>query len=166
MWSGGTTEGVQAVAIVANGGSGMSCGTGATATPTAGSATYNLLGSTAVTANDGSLTPGSVKTASLGVNFATSKVGLEATIGIGGTDYALATTGGAATPGLAYDTLGAFLGSGTLAGNGCSGTTCNARISGFLAGVGASHAGAAFTFQTAPTAGTQVSGVIAFAKGP
>ena len=165
-WAGGTTGGAQGVAIPANGGGGFIWGSPATAIPTTGSATYSLLGTTAVTANDGSLTPGTVKSASLGVNFATSKVGLDATIGIGGTDYALATTGGAAAPGLAYDTLGAFLGTGTVAGNGCSGTACSSRISGFLAGAGASHAGTAFTFQTAPMGGTQVSGVIAFAKGP
>jgi hypothetical protein len=112
------------------------------------------------------LPPGSVKAASLAVNFATAKVGLDATVAIGGSDYALATTGGAAAPGLSYDTLGAFLGSGIVSGNGCSGSTCSAQVSGFLAGPAASHAGAAFTFRTAPTGGTQVSGTIAFAKGP
>jgi hypothetical protein len=169
-WSGGTTDGASGssggVTTTANGGGGMIWGSPATAIPTTGSATYKLLGATAVTANNGSLTPGSVKTASLGVNFATAKVGMEATLALDGHDYALASTGGIAAPGMAFDTLGAFLGSGAVTGNGCAGSACAVRITGFLAGTGASHAGAAFTFNTPGTGGTKVSGVIAFSKVP
>jgi len=82
------------VAIPVNGGGGFIWGTAATAIPTTGSASYNLLGATAVTADDGSLAPGNVKSASLVVNFATAKVGMNATMGLGGADYALSSAGG------------------------------------------------------------------------
>lgn len=165
-WAGGFTGGNSNVAIPIQGGGGFIWGTPATNVPTSGTGTYTLLGSTAPTANDASLTPGTVKAAAMAVSFASRMVGVTTTVGIGGADYALSSPGGTATPGMALDGSNGFLSSGAVVGGTCSGAACSARFQGFLAGPAASHAGVAYTFNNAPTNGVQINGTISFQKGP
>ncbi len=161
-WSGGTTSGSDVKVLPVNGGGGKIWAVAATAVPTSGSATYALAGSTAVTANDGGFAPGTVRAASLAVNFATRLVGFDSTIGINGIDYTLASTGGLAAPSMALDSLNVFRAQGSLVvgGNGCR--TCYGDLTGFLAGPGASHAGLSFSFINSQNNAVLVNGVIAF----
>jgi hypothetical protein len=114
--------------------------------PTTGSATYNMTAATAVTGYNNE-TPGSVKSATLGVNFATNRVGFEALVGPagGGADVAIKSTGGLAAPSGFLNTNARF---NFVATNG-------SNYFGFLAGAGAGYA--------AVDLGNTV---IAFTKGP
>ena len=90
-------------------------------------------------------------------------------VNFGGNDYLVSSTGGAANPGMALDTATmGFAGDlGISTGNGCTVATCSGAVQGFLAGAGASHAGARFTFQTAPGRGQPTAaGVVTFVKRP
>jgi len=172
-WSGGSPQGPGegTAAIPINGGIGRIWGVPATAVPTAGIATYDLAGSTAVTAANGSLAPGKIQTASLAVDFGKGKVGFESTFSVGGVDYAIASRGGVATPFMFLGVNNEFYGVQQAAtyvnvtGNGCSPSTCPAFAAGFLAGPGASHAGISFNFYNPDAAGF-AGAAIAFAKHP
>ena len=165
-WTGGTTSGGEN--FPANGGRAFIWGTPATAIPTAGSATYTVAGSTQPAATNGSVAPGTLRNAHLAVNFASNRVGFDATVGIGGSDYLLASTGGIAAPSMAL--AGGQFGTGLsvpiVSGGGCTPSTCFGTAYGFLAGAGASFAGLSYRFNTPGTAIAQVNGAIAFAKGP
>ena len=164
-WAGGTTTDYSVKTLSENGGGGMIWGTPVTAMPTSGTANYTLAGSTAPTVGDGSVARGTVRDAHLAVAFATMKVGFDATIGISGVDYALASPGGIATPGTALTAAGTFLTSGfTVTGGGCTPSDCGGRVSGFLAGAGASHAGFAYLFNAFKVSG--INGVVALVKAP
>jgi hypothetical protein len=158
-WAGGATNGSDPQTYAANGGISLAWGQAATAIPTTGKVSYTLVGSTAPTAQDGSLTPGSVSSAALAVDFGTKKVGVEVGISIGGASYAINSVGGVATPSLAYSGT-------TFAGTNTNGKGV-AGFNGFLAGAGASHAGVAYTFQPAgvPSLMSPLTGVVVFAKG-
>ena len=164
-WAGGTTT--TGTVIAANNGGSMIWGTHATAVPTSGRATYTMAGYTQPVANDGSLTPGTVNSSSLAVDFATAKVGWESNISINSATYAIQSPGGIATPAWALSSTGTFTSGGIateVTGNGCTGTTCSGRVSGFLSGSGAAAAGLAYTFSAKPGGATAVNGVIGFRK--
>jgi len=172
-WSGGSPQGPGegTAAIPINGGFGRIWGVPATAVPTAGTATYDLAGSTAVTAENGSLAPGKIQTASLAVDFGKGKVGFESTFSVGGVDYAIASRGGVAAPFMFLGVNNEFYGVQqavsyvNVTGNGCRPDTCPASAAGFLAGPGASHAGISFNFYNPDAAGF-AGAAIAFAKHP
>ena len=155
-WSGGTTTGILPgttipATIAENGGGGMVYGTKATALPTSGMATYAMAGSTAVVAENGSIAPGIVRSAGLAVSFADQKVGFTSVLGVGGTDFTLASVGGTAAPSMVLDAAGTFFGGNS-----------GGRINGFLAGVGGGNAGVAFVV---PVPGVAiVNGAIGFTK--
>ena len=143
-------------------------GTRATNLPTSGIATYDLLGSSAVImTND--VTPGTVDSATLAVAFgATPKVGIDIGVRVGGFDYLLSSFGGAANPVMQLDTATmGFGGDLSITGNGCTVSTCSGSAAGFLAGNGASHAGARFTFPSAPGRGQPTAaGIVTFVRRP
>ena len=140
--------------------------------PTSGTVTYELVGATAPTIRDGSLTPGSF-TGNLAVAFsATPVVGFDFEVSIGGDAYSFGTAGGSANPsdgGRPIETSGDFAftffannlpvtGSGSI----CGGTgDCTAGLRGFLAGNEASHVGVSYTFGSG-SFDQNVDGVAAF----
>lgn len=163
-WSGGTDSAGTAIAV--NGGGSMIWGTHATNLPTSGTASYSLLGYTQPVDAGGSLTPGTVESGKLAVDFAAMKVGFEINLTINNASYALATPGGTIAPGLALTSTGTFTTAGNMSvtGNGCGGTTCASRASGFLSGPGGAAAGVAYTFASKPGGSTNVNGTVAFTK--
>ncbi|NRD90069.1 hypothetical protein C8024_12280 [Sphingopyxis sp. BSNA05] len=158
-----------------NGGVHFVYGSPATDLPTGGTIIYDLVGSTSPTLRDGSQSPGTFD-GQLAIAFgATPKVGLEFDVGIGGSSYGIATTGGvagAATDGLViytdtstgftYHSFASFnvpvTGDGPVCASGCSAT-----IDGFLAGETASHVGVNYTFGSSAS-GLIVEGAAAFGK--
>lgn len=171
-WSGGKTEaaGDGSTAVPVNGGYGRVWGTPATAVPTTGIATYDLAGSTAVTALNGTAAPGTIRSASLAVDFGQRKVGFESDFTVGGIEFAIASNGGIAVPAMILGVNNEFYGtqpsqgvSVKVTGNGCTPSTCPADASGFLAGPGASHAGVSFTFYN-PDVADFAGAAIAFGK--
>ena len=177
-WSGGQTSASFPYTLPENGGSGMIWGTPTANVemPTSGSAIYTMVGSTAPVASNGSLAPGSVKSAQLGVAFQSKLVGFQATVGIGGTDYSLSTSGGAGAPSMplikdistnSSNTFGGYeiLSGATVNGGSCAGTGCKLRVAGFLAGANAGYAGVTYLFGSGTaTNAPDINGAIAFAK--
>lgn len=99
---------------------------------------------------------------------------MELLVGIGGNDYTLKTSGGIEAPSISLNTDNSFLAGsasftargGALTDSACSGNNCTARLSGFLAGPAASHAGITYTFPTTANGAVNINGVAAFTKGP
>lgn len=150
--------------IRADGGYALIWGTAVTNLPTSGTANYVLAGSTTPVVNDGTQAPGTLKAAALAVAFDTKKVGLEATIAIGGFDFNLKSTGGVAAPSIPLGIkFGQQLDLGSVTGNDCA-AKCGATVSGFLAGPAAAYAGVAYAFPFNKAGFTEVSGTIAFRK--
>jgi len=173
-WAGGTTTAAPAdrpdlvKTISETGGGGMVWGTPATAVPTSGVASYDMIGKTAVVVNDGAAPLGEVSFASLRIDFATLRAGFEAGVNGNGQTYTIASAGGTGSPSMAI-AQGQFAsrGDGSVIGNGCTPTTCSVRVNGFLAGEGASHAGVAFVFSGGPPPGAPtLVGAVAFGKRP
>lgn len=144
----------------------------ATNLPKEGVATYALAGATNPTVADGSLAPGSFDGA-MAVAFGaeSTKIGIDLDVSIGGHTYNIATTGGATTPGTSQMSLGDFASfSSTLdvaaGGVACPASTCQAKVTGALAGSGGSHAALAYTISANgnPTA-KAVQGVAGFERG-
>src|SRR5690606_2505131 len=144
----------------------------ATNLPKEGVATYALAGATNPTVADGSLAPGSFDGAmAVAFGAASTKIGIDLDVSIGGHTYNIATTGGATTPGTSQMSLGNFASfSSTLdvaaGGVACPAATCQAKVSGALAGSGGSHAALAYTISANgnPTA-KAVQGVAGFERG-
>lgn len=124
--------------------------------PTSGSATYSLVGSTRPTISSGVVAPGTF-TGSLGVNFATMRVGWSSNIVFGSDTYVFNSAGGAAAPSVTLGADGRFTGGSAPGG-------VDGSATGFLAGPGASHAG--FTYQIlVPNQGnTYIAGAAAFRR--
>ena len=177
-WSAGTADGVflgpQKMFDPRNANQGFHIVSGAPArnVPTSGTAQYAMVSASTPTIADGSVAPGNF-TGSLGVDFATRKVGLTSTVTIGGGSYAMNTSGGSANPGssglsLIVDaTDGArgatFSGGIAMTGGGVACTTgsCTGYINGFLSGEAGKLAGLGYLIQGAdPT--KAVSGVAIF----
>ncbi|GEM_PF-2305532 len=144
-------------------------GTPATDLPTSGTVSYALAGATNPTIRDGSVAPGSV-TGSAAVAFgSTAKVGLDMQITIGGHNYAVATNGGAANPGSSQISVTGNMGfranniTVTPGGPACTGASCSATVTGFLAGSGASHIGVSYTLGGGAF-DKQVDGAAVFAR--
>ncbi len=144
-------------------------GTPATDLPTSGTATYALVGATSPTIRDGSVAPGSF-TGTAAVAFgSTAKIGLDMQVSIGGHGYAVATTGGAANPAASQMAVTGNMGfrsnlSVTPGGPACTGATCTATVTGFLAGTGASHLGLSYTIAGGGTFDKQVDGAAVFGR--
>lgn len=164
-WAGGVTDGRT---IPANGGQNYIWGTGATALPLSGTATYSLIGSTAPQSGANGIAVGVVRSAALAVDFVTQKIGFDALIGIGGSDYTLATNGGGASKPLLAFGLGSFSGFSdqvSVTGGACTvqAANCTAQATGFFAGPAGSHVGLGYDFTTGSNTGT-VFGTLAFAQ--
>ncbi len=173
-WSGGSPQGPGegTAAIPANGGIGRIWGAPATAVPTAGVATYDLAGATAVVAANGALAPGAIQTANLSVDFSQRKVGFASTFVLGGVNYTIGSAGGIAAPAMPLGVNNEFYSTApglgelvTVGGNGCNPSTCPAGAVGFLAGPGAGYAGLTFNFYSPDAAGF-AGAAIAFGKRP
>ena len=109
---------------------------------------------------------------------ASTGVGLDFQVGIGGHTYNVATTGGVADPGqsqlkLFDSTFGSAYGHGatinvTPGGVACPNASCRADVSGFLAGFGGGSAGVGYTISEfgTPNNPGAVQGTAAFTKAP
>lgn len=172
-WAGGTTAGTYfgnpPVTRTERQGLHLVHGTPATDLPTSGTANYALVGATRPTINDGSLEPGTLSGSAAVAFGSTPKVGVDLQVGIGGHSYAVATTGGVTDPtrsqmsvgsGMNFSAYGLSVAPG---GPVCTGGSCEANITGFLAGPGASHLGLSFQVY-APGTSTTVTGAAAFGK--
>jgi hypothetical protein len=145
----------------------------ATALPTGGTFTYNLVGATKPTIRDGSLAPGTFN-GQMAVQFGTSaKVGVDFNVGIGGHNYNVKSAGGVATPGSSQINLtpsGTFAVTGlpvAPGGPACGGASCSANVNGFLAGPGGIFAGVGYAIgQPGPggNPGKVVTGGAAFRR--
>jgi hypothetical protein len=173
-WAGGSPQGPGegTAAIPVNGGIGRIWGALATVVPTAGVATYDLAGSTAVVAANGTLAPGAIQTANLAVDFGQRKVGFASTFSLGGVNYAVGSAGGVAAPAMPLGVNNEFYSTApgvgqlvTVTGNGCTPSACPAGAVGFLAGPGAGYAGLTFNFYS-PDAVGFAGAAIAFGKRP
>ena len=182
-WAGGLTGGRfynlrNGVELPEDGGWHVITGTPATNVPTSGTIQYELVGSTAPTRRDGAVAPGTLDSARAAIAFGTqSRLGVEMDLTIGGEGYNVTTVGGADDPSQGL-TIGepsfltdvgfrgdSFDGSASASGGSlCNGASqgCNATITGFLAGEGASHIALAYTFGA--TFDQQVDGTAAFAQ--
>jgi hypothetical protein len=172
-WAGGTTAGTYfgnpPVTRTERQGLHLVHGTPATDLPTSGTVNYALVGATRPTINDGSLEPGTLSGSAAVAFGSTPKVGVDLQVGIGGHSYAVATTGGVTDPtrsqmsvgsGMNFSAYGLSVAPG---GPVCTGGSCEANITGFLAGPGASHLGLSFQVY-APGTSTTVTGAAAFGK--
>ena len=166
-WAGGTTDGFNGAAggstLPANGGNVYVWGTPATALPTAGTATYTLLGGTAAIESTGAFAPGTLDSATLAVRFETRTVGLAAGFTINGGTYAVSSSGGLTSPSLALATDNTFGINGLVTGGGCTGvnaSSCTASGNGFLAGPQAGNAGIAYDFRILNTAANRIVDII------
>src|SRR5690606_2692814 len=100
----------------ANGGYHVMAGTPATSLPASGVVDYDLVATTSVTDSLGS-TPGTIA-GDLAIAFgATSKVGYDLTMEVGGMSWGVATTGGAANPAASDINLITGSAGATFAGN-------------------------------------------------
>lgn len=145
-------------AISANQGIHSVWGAPLTNLPTAGSATYDMVGATKPTIGDGSVAPGSFS-GKLGVSFAARTVGWQGTITMGANTYAFGSSGGADAPSVTFGSEGKWFSATTI------GAT-STRVSGFLAGDGASHAGMAYSYaiNQSGAASSIITGTAAFQK--
>lgn len=131
---------------VANTGVHTIVGTPAVNLPASGTVTYNLIGGTRPTTNQGTADPGSFS-GSLAVDFATRRVGVSLDVAIADRAWRLATAGGSANPangGLQIGPGGTtFAGSPTVTGLNAASCTasCSADLQGAFFGSGGSHAG-------------------------
>lgn len=160
----GTPNGMTPVALSANQGVVTLVGTNFTNRPTTGSAQYTLLGATKPVISDGLLAPGTFSGA-LSVDFATSRVGVDLLVAIGGVSYALQSTGSTASPSqsaIGYSAAGQINGVVTVAPTGICSKGCGANINGSLFGSGALQAG--ITYNISPGTGLSIFGVAAFGK--
>ena len=164
--------------FTANQGQHIVAGDPASAVPTTGTAVYKLAGATAPTIADGSQAPGTL-TGTMGVGFATRRVGFDLVATVGGTGYVMKTPGGSADtsastinyngtngqPSVGYQFSGNIaVPTGGVACAG-SGSSCTAAIQGFLSGVGGAQAGITYAIgnSAGPTA-QSISGAAAFVK--
>lgn len=119
--------------------------------PTAGTATYNLMGYTNPSASDGS-TGWSVK-GNLSADFATLNVGVNMVVWNTANNYTVSGT--------SIRSGATFTGSLSTTGTGCLTAGCTTSVNGFFAGANASRAGLSYQMLT-PTASIQ--GAAAFAS--
>ncbi|MBF9151612.1 hypothetical protein [Novosphingobium jiangmenense] len=156
-WIGGgiTGLGQGPTTTLGNGGLSSVWGKPATNVPTTGKIDYQVVGSTRPSTTDAVV--GTLDNAKLAVDFSAAKVGFEAALTVSGAPVAMSTSGGLAAPSLSLRTSGTTFGANTnqMVLSGASGVS----IEGFLAGVGATHAGVGYYLQT--TSGN-VAGAIAF----
>lgn len=183
-WAGGRSSGryydsTNGIDLPENAGWHVLSGTPATNLPTSGTVSYDLIGSTSPTVRNGTVAPGTLDSAKAAVAFGTTaRVGVELAMTVGGEGYNISTNGGVSDLSrgleLTADQEGRvvrFNGSslqGTLVGSGgslCAGSTvgCNATLTGFLAGEGASHLGLAYTMGNT-VFDNQIDGTAAFAQ--
>ena len=177
-WTGGgvTNNGLfgnSTITVGANGGFHVMAGTPTTTLPT-GKVDYTLSATTSATDNQGSA-PGTVD-GSLAILFgATSKVGYDLSMAIGGKSWAVATAGGAADPSQSQVNLttgsggptfgGTFTStSGTIAaGGGACSASCLVNIGGALYGANGAYAGVAMNvLDTSLSATIMASGLAIF----
>lgn len=152
-------------------------GSPATSVPTSGTAQYTLAGATAPTIADGSVAPGTFSGTlgvAFGANSSTARVGVDFDVAIGGFTYNILTTGGSATPGTSeiqlngYSFTNSHVPVAAAGGPACTGVTCEATVSGFLSGVGATGAGLSYAISSngSPNLENTVHGVAAFTASP
>ena len=131
--------------------------------PTAGVINFDLIGATRATQSNGQGGFGTFD-GRLVVDFATFRIGIDASVDFGGVRYAFATNGGTANPTLAlasffnerrFDATLATTANGAVVSGGTA-------VQGFLAGNGASHAGMTYSIRAA--ANNAIEGAAAFAS--
>ena len=162
-WAGGQYGGVTSPGTTpANAGSPIIWGVPTATIPTSGTATYSLAGQTKVVSTDQrDITPGTLNSGTIAVNFATARMGLELGATYNGVSYVLSSPGGIAAP--SVFTNGYFSSaSGTAVGGSC--TACIFTFMGFFAGTGASNAALAYSFHANPDFSTGLTGVAAFRR--
>ena len=175
-WSNGTAESDyladNQIVLGANQSIHAVAGAQASSIPTSGTAQYTLAGATAPTIADGSVAPGTFS-GTLGVAFGSygdARVGVDFDVAIGGFTYNILSTGGSATPGTSEILLnGASFSNSHVpvamaGGPACTGMTCEATVSGFLTGSGATGAALSYAISSngSPNLENTVQGVAAF----
>jgi len=134
-----------------------------TAAMPSGRATYSLLGATSPTLASGSAAPGTMNSANLAADFASSSVTLNMDMDVNGNNYA--TTGLLMSiPSSPNPNDFTFSGGGRLTTNStdCI-SSCFTNVEGFFAGDGASHAGIAYETDI-PAANDRINGAAVFSK--
>src|SRR5690606_21363547 len=109
-----------------------------------------------------------------GASTATARVGVDFDVAIGGFTYNILTTGGSATPGTSeivlngYSFTNSHVPVAAAGGPACTGVTCEATVSGFLSGVGATGAGLSYAISSngSPNLENTVHGAAAFTLSP
>jgi hypothetical protein len=131
--------------------------------PTTGVINFDLIGATRATQSNGEGGFGTFG-GRLVVDFATFRIGIDASVDFGGVRYAFATNGGTATPTLAlasvfnerrFDATLATTANGAVVSGGTA-------VQGFLAGNGASHVGMTYSIRAATN--NAIEGAAAFAS--
>ncbi|MBS0337452.1 MAG: FecR domain-containing protein [Proteobacteria bacterium] len=149
----GVTRSTTVNAYPSNAGFHYALGNPATQMPTTGSFTYNMIGATAPTASDASIAPGTVTSGQLVGTFTPTGGSVSMSMGFNANSQSFTMLAGGAIAG------NTFSGSGTVLGATCS-VSCMASIQGAFAGVGATHAGVAYSADIAPGGMKQVGGVV------
>jgi hypothetical protein len=149
----GVTRSTTVNAYPANAGFHYALGNPATQMPTTGSFTYNMIGATAPTASDASIAPGTVTSGQLVGTFTPTGGSVSMNMGFNANSQSFTMLAGGSIAG------NTFSGSGIVLGDTCS-VSCVANIQGAFAGVGATHAGVAYSADIAPGGNKQVGGVI------
>lgn len=153
----GQTYSTNQVQYPADGGFHYAVGNPATQMPTTGSFTYNLIGATSPTASDASIAPGSVTSGQLVGTFTPTGGSVSMNMGFNANSQNFTMNANGTISG------STFSGSGTVTGATCS-VSCLSNIRGGFAGVGATHAGVAYTADIAPGGMKQVGGVAVFRR--
>ncbi len=141
-----------------NGGFHYAIGVPTAQMPTTGSFSYTMIGATAPTIQNESLSPGQVTSASFTGNFTPigGSVSTNVFYNIGGNNWHLGASGSI--------TGNTFSGSGSNFSSSACSSGCLAQVVGGFAGTGAAYAGVAYKGQVAPGSATNVGGVVVFAK--
>ncbi|MXO70100.1 hypothetical protein [Alteraurantiacibacter buctensis] len=167
-WTSGSTQNGN---LTANQGTHIISGTPATNLPASGVVRYEMIGATKPTDGEGALAPGEFS-GTIGVDFATRKVGIDFNVTMGVYGWNLRTSGGFADPsagGLSLFSENQIKSQVTVTGVNAASCTnnCSASVDGFLYGSGASHFGVAYALTDRPAGMNQlyISGAAAFAAG-
>jgi hypothetical protein len=173
-WADGALAGIDA-AITLNEQQGFhyAIGTGTDTLPTTGTASYEAIGDTGVTAGDGSKEPGLVAVEATAAWGVTSRVGLTVDLTLGGVTYVITTTGTYVTPTTSevktWDAQhpAAFAGIPVQPTQGICSDGCSSSIQGFFAGANAAYlALVVHLFDGAGGSDTSISSVIVMKQKP
>ena len=132
------------------------------ALPTAGTATYSVLGATSPTYTDGTVSPGTFS-GSLAVDFGLrGNISADFTVGIGGHSYRLAGSAPTSTF-FSMDTFNQIPNLSVTSATSCLSTACGGLVQGFFAGTTAERAGVGYLVEDFDL-GKDIIGAAAFKK--